>query len=336
MGGLSAQAEFAAGHAAQIKGDLKRAEQHYRRAAGAMPLEANHNLGVVLLAQGRYREAEACFRAAVKADPHRADPRLQLAHLKLGRGEYADAWADFEARRTTMGLQPPAVDAPEWKGEPLAGKRLLIVGEQGLGDQIMWARFLPGLAGDLTFQTEPSLVDLFSGLGVTVTTEAAGAYDYWTFLCSIGPFVGLTLESLPPPAKVWDRPLGSGGGIGVVPTGTPTHPANAQRSLFGADERRLLALGRDLRPEATGARTFAETAEIVAGLDLVITVDTSMAHLAGSMGKPTWVLLSAGNTDWRWLHERKDSPWYPSVRLFRQRVPGDWTPVFRQLSAALA
>jgi ADP-heptose:LPS heptosyltransferase len=121
----------------------------------------------------------------------------------------------------------------------------------------------------------------------------------------------------------------------VVTRGSPVHVNDAQRSLPPAFASRLLRLGRSLEPEATGFRNFRQTAELVAGLDLVITVDSAVAHLAGAMHKPVWVLLPAHNTDWRWLKDRSDSPWYPTMRLFRQPRPDDWESVFSELESAV-
>jgi ADP-heptose:LPS heptosyltransferase len=120
-------------------------------------------------------------------------------------------------------------------------------------------------------------------------------------------------------------------------TGAAYHPNDANRSLPPTVAAELLALpgAVSLRPEDTGARDFQDTADLIAGLDLVITVDTAVAHLAASLGKPTWILLPAAKTDWRWQKERTDSPWYPSVRLFRQGSAGDWAGVIAQVRTAL-
>jgi hypothetical protein len=241
-----------------------------------------------------------------------------------------------------MVRDPPRTEAPVWRGEDLAGKRILVAGEQGLGDHIMWARFLPELVrrgAGVVFSATKVLHPIFQDLGVelvTQGTEPLSDIDYWVFLTSLTERLGVTPETIPPPAPLSVPPSSAGGGIGVFPAGSTDNGTDRERSLFGKDAERLLKLGRDLRPEATGAKDFGETAAIVAGLDLVITVDTSIAHLAGSMGKPTWILVYAAGADWRWMRGREDSPWYPSARLFRQRTPGDWAPVFRRLQTALA
>jgi ADP-heptose:LPS heptosyltransferase len=121
----------------------------------------------------------------------------------------------------------------------------------------------------------------------------------------------------------------------VVTRGNPDHPKDATRSLWGQDAERLLTLGRDLAPPATGARDFYETAQIVAGLDLVVTVDTSVAHLAGAMGKECWVLLPRLAMDWRW-NDGERSDWYPKMRLWRQPPEGGWGSVLDEVETALA
>ena len=155
--------------------------------------------------------------------------------------------------------------------------------------------------------------------------------DFWVFVGSLPGRLGVTLETLPEPISI-DIALSTGGGTGVVTAGNSLLGRDSQRSLRGEDAARLRSLGRDLSPEATGAVDFLETAEIVARLDRIITVDTAMAHLAGSMGKPTSVLIQAEQADWRWLRDRTDSPWYPSVRLYRQAKMGDWRPVLEEVA----
>jgi len=341
---LSSLADFQAAQAAHARGDYAKAERLYRGISRSMP-SAAHNLGVVLMAQGKFKAAEEAFRAALDTEPGAPRPLFNLGQLRLAEGDYAAGWSLWENRRHVPGLlrQPPAVDAPEWDGSNLSGKRLLVAGEQGLGDHIMFARFIPELAArgaEVVFSAPAALHGALAELPATLIGQdqetRSGPYDAWVFMGCVPRLLGVTLDTLPPPAAIAAPPPQGAGGIGVMPTGGANNKNNAQRSLPPRYEQRLLSLGLDLRPEATGAASFSDTAAIVAGFDLVISVDTSVAHLAASMGKPTWILLQAAETDWRWLRGRSDSPWYPSARLFRQRVIGDWTPVFRQLEAAIA
>ncbi|HEY8614709.1 hypothetical protein [Phenylobacterium sp.] len=338
---MSSAREFEQAYAAHVKGDLARAERGYRAIRLSMPFEANHNLGVVYVRMGRLAEAEQAFRAALAAAPEAAQPAYALGSLLLAEGRWAEGWPLYEARRGVPGLTRAAPDVgfPEWRGEELAGKRLLVLGEQGLGDNLMLARFLPQLTArgvEVVYACPRPLWPVMQDLRVALTDDESGVTaDAWTLMFSLPLRLGVTPATLPPPAALSAPAPRTGGGVGVVPAGNPDHKNDAERSLGPREAARLLKLGQDLRPEATGARDFGDTAAIVAGLDLVITVDTSVAHLAGSLGKPVWILLPARETDWRWLRERQDSPWYPSARLFRQRVPGDWTAVFRRLETEL-
>lgn len=296
---------------------------------------AAHNLAF-LLSRQRDPAAEENYRAALELKPQSADTALALAFWLLREGRYAEGWPLHERRREVARVKLPLMPAhrPEWRGEDLAGKRLLVVGEQGFGDQIMFARFHDELrrrGAELTYIAPGPLQRLLGGVGAARLSE----HDFWAYQQSLPRWLGVRLESVPAPKRLpvtWRRR----GGVGVAPSGDRTNPRDGARSLDNRSSEWLLRLGMDLRPEATGAADFLETAEIVAGLDLVITVDTAIAHLAASAGTPTWVLLPAVLPDWRWMYDRTDSPWYPSARLFRQHTPGDWASVMDDVTAALA
>lgn len=228
----------------------------------------------------------------------------------------------------------PQLACPEWRGEEIAGRRVLVFGDQGYGDRIMFARYLAPLyeaGADCTFIVPNNMQGLFTE-GRAAADGLPGA-DFWILASSLPFRLGLGAPPQPYPLKAQPRP--SRARIGVVPTGNPGHPNDTNRSIFGEGQAALLAVGEDLRPEATGARSFLDTAEIIAGLDIVISVDTSVAHLAASMGKPTRLLLPHVGTDWRWMRDRPDSPWYPSARLFRQQSPGDWSGAIARATADL-
>jgi hypothetical protein len=278
---------------------------------------------------------EEHFRTALAARPEDHHFASGFALWLLRQGRYSEAWPFYESRRFVSKSKPPPIPEhwPEWRGEPLEGRRLAIIGEQGLGDQIMWARFtslVRAANGAPVLCCQPPLSRLLGG----APAMDRSSFDVWCYQQSLPGLLGVTLDNLPPPAEM---PVGwrGGEGIGIVASGNPGHSDDDRRSLPLELERELLELGRDLRPEATGARDFYDTAEIIAGLDLVITVDTSVAHLAGSMGVPTWILLRSPQPDWRWMDDRADSPWYPSARLFRQTEPGDWAGVLQRVRQAL-
>ncbi|MCI3134150.1 glycosyltransferase family 9 protein [Phenylobacterium aquaticum] len=327
--------------AAHRAGDFETAERGYR--AFAHHPVALHNLAVLYNAAGRFAEAEAAFRKVLKAKPDFAASEHSLAMLWLGAGRYAQGWPAYEGPPAVPGAYlPPAPDLPEWRGEDLRGKRLRVYGEQGFGDQIQLSRLFPALTqlgAEVSFVCSPILETLFAPLGITVVGGREGVAlpeaDCWTLIGSLPWRLDLREATIPPPTDL-RVPLGAGGGTGVVVRGRPTHANDANRSLNAEDAARLLALGRDLSPEATGAMDFLETARIVAGLDRVISVDTAIAHLAATLGKPTWILLPARGVDWRWGRQGEGSVWYPTVRLFRQPAHGDWSAVLGEIEARAA
>jgi hypothetical protein len=334
----------AAAAAAQGRSGLAEAQRLYELAAERLPdaVEPHHRLGLIHRHLGRLAEAEAAFRRVLELEPDNQAIRRILATVVLADGRFDEGFALYEGRHAMPAMAKPPLPFPEWRGEPVAGKRLLVWPEQGFGDQIMFARFakvLKDQGADVTVLCRGGLVRLFEGsLGVrALAAEGAVEFpdpDYWVMTCSLAWRMGVTPDTIPRQPYLGAPGAGStlGGGfkVGLVTRGNPGHLNDANRSLPPELAERLAELpGKvvSLDPADTGAKDFAETAAIVQQLDLVVSVDTAIAHLAGAMGKPTWVMLSGIETDWRWLRNRTDSPWYPSMRLYRQSTPGDWTPV---------
>jgi tetratricopeptide (TPR) repeat protein len=336
---MSIDAMFQQANAAQMAGNFAEAERRYRALARAKPLWAYHNLGVLYAKTQRFKEAEIAFRTALKVDPTCASPRHSLGMLLLGAGDYSAGWPLMEARYELPNPLTirPNLSFPEWRGEDLAGKHILLVLEQGLGDQIQFARFIPQLqtrGAKVSYACSPSLVRLLRPLG-DMTPIPGGNIpkaDCWSQIFSLPQQLNLTVETIPGAPYVPRPSVPATGGVGVVVRGSAGHTNDRFRSLPPEAAKQILALGRSLAPEDTGAQDFQDTAEIIAGLDLVISVDTAVAHLAGAMGKPVWILLPAVETDWRWLRGRTDSPWYPSARLYRQTTPGKWGTIVRKVT----
>ena len=340
-------------------------------------------LGNARLYQHSPEEAELCYRKAQRlADTPRARANLALALLAQSR--FAEAWPLYESRYDPALRAPDAVRFdtlpwPQWQGEPLLGKRLLVVGEQGFGDQIHFARFIAQAVtqgASVELLCKPALrplLDNAAGVSKALDTLPADArYDYWTPLLSLPYRLGLAdgraclqtpyLSADPARRTQWRAQLDAWGPgkrkIGLVWAGAAGNTVDRLRSLsldavlpltagLNPDtlflslqtselpahelERQCLA---GLIPVGDMLPDFAATAALIAELDLVIAVDTAVAHLAGALNKPTWVLLPG--TDWRW--GRPGSPactLYPSVRPFWRDPVTGWDKALTQLGAAL-
>jgi hypothetical protein len=340
------------------------------------------NLAMMFKIEGRFDEAVAAYDRAIERDSDDIQIRVNRAMALLHAGQWEDGWRDYEWRFQRPGF-PRLSDAPllptigaETRFE---NRKVLCWHEDGFGDSIQFARYLPMLArlgARVTVSVPAPLVRLFGTIpGITVVRtgeQPPGAHDYQCPLSSLARVFNTTPRDIPAspyltpdPALVtaWSARLPKDGlRAGLVWSG------QARPWLHGfssVDRRRSLSLSafaslttvreacfvslqtgtpaaqtQEPPPDMLlidpmeGVRDFEDTAAIIANLDVVISVDTSVAHLAGAMGKPVFLLDRYDNC-WRWLHGRNDSPWYPSMTIFRQSKPGDWAPVMQRVATAL-
>ncbi len=373
-----AQALLNLGNTELLLGDPAAAERHCRAALAADPAmaEAHASLGCLLTNAGRLPEAILACHAAIALKPDLAEAHWNLGIAQLLGGDLPGGFAEYEWRKRHPAHQKDfrRLPQPEWQGEDLAGRTLLVLAEQGLGDAIMFARFLAPLAqrgARVLLACDRRVLPLLAaapGVARAVPRDRAlPDCDFWVDQMSLPHRLGTTLASIPSaagylnadPARVaaWEARLPKrregARRIGLVWAGNPLHSNDARRSCPAAALRPLVAMAGDdfvslqLGSEAAEARAlgladqsaaltdFAETAALLAGLDLVVTVDTAVAHAAGALGRPTWLMLPHA-PDWRWLLGRADSPWYAGARLFRQARPGDWDAVVAAIAQSLA
>ena len=331
------------------------AENAYRKAASLRPDAhwALWGLAGFLQKTGRWAEAEPLFAKAVAVAP--ASPHLNLAysHVLLGLGDFARGWPLYDSRvgLAGQGAEPPPL-ASEWQGEAVAGKRVLVWPEQGFGDQIQFARYALALRdrdAEVTLACPPELQALFSTLPLKVVTGDAALTgeppDWWSLALSTPGRLGVALADIrgepyltaPADRRAKWRGEVPAGSVGVAWRGRGSHPNDSHRSLpSAASLEPLREAGVNLVDLTEPRGDFADLAAIVEQLDLVITVDTALGHLAGALGKPCWLLAPWFRQDWRWFQDREDSPWYAGHRLFRQSKPGDWTSVLHRVAKALA
>ncbi len=360
------------------EGRLAEATAHLKQAIQAAPdwFVPRYNLACACLAANNEPSAVAHLEQALALEPRFGRAHFELGTLLLAQGDFANGWREYDWRFDDGGAVPkrPGYDAPIWDGQPAPGGRLVIWSEQGLGDQIQFARFARlaldrGL--DVSIQASPSLRRLFAhsfeGVTLLESDPDPHAVDFQIPLLSLPRLLGqdeAAIEGSAPylharrndlPRKLpLSSPAGSASRVGLVWRGGDLYPGHAARNATPSDFAPLLnrpdfdsyalqfdatdqdrascaALGvTDLGPELGD---FATTAAIVDQLDLVITVDTAMAHLAGGLGTPTWLMLPH-RADWRWQRDRDDTPWYPKTRLFRQSENGEWAPVIARMAAS--
>jgi tetratricopeptide (TPR) repeat protein len=369
---------------------LNRYEQALASFDRALSIEPNRpgvliNRAIALVELDRVEQALITLQGALQLDRDPADVYTNLGLVYRSLGDFAAGWPLYEAR-----FDVPALGIPKrvwriarWKGEPLAGKTLLVHAEQGLGDAIQFCRYLPLLVAqgaDLIFEVMPALKALLSSLPGPIRIIARGepvpAADYQCPLLSLPLVLGTDAGTIPAPGAylaaepqrlerwrarlaalpglrvgiawqgnlaveqlIWARgrsmplaqlaPLAQLPGVSLISLQKGAGAQQIRTVDFGS---RIIDLGQEIDQSQDA---FLDTAAVMAHLDLIISTDTSIAHLAGALARPAWIALSSA-PEWRWLLERSDSPWYPTFRLFRQRRRGDWRSVVTPMAEALA
>jgi Flp pilus assembly protein TadD len=330
--------------------------------------------GVALAALNRHGDAIDTFSRAIAFDPRYAPAYLNRAFSNLVTGRYDEGWRDFEWRWTGSDTQIPlrGFKQPGWRGEDLRGHSILVHAEQGLGDALQFSRYVPLLAergAKVVLEVQAPLKALFAELPARLVTfgETLPATDFQCAMLSLPFHFGTRADSIPadipylraPQSHVekWQTRVGPPRGprIGIAWSGNTRQRNDRNRSIplgmieaLRAGPWTLVSLQKEIRDDERAAlggerpilhfgdelADFRDTAALVSLVDAVVSVDTSVAHLAGAMGTPLTLLLTYA-ADWRWLLDRADSPWYPTARLLRQRRRGDWLPLVNEAKAAL-
>jgi tetratricopeptide (TPR) repeat protein len=370
---LSPQDDSALFHRAKVLDDLERPQDalvDQEALAGRHPTNTNvlHNLALLRRHAGDAAGSEAVLRRLLALAPDRQDSRLALAHTLLARGAWSEGFALYDARLTLPGWQRAGLDAPSWDGSALEGRALLVTAEQGLGDGVQFLRYLPRItgAGRVIVECHAPLHRLMEAIPTVdqvVPFSPEGDLPATDLRVALGSLPGLVAQGAPledavpyPPfplatpfPPITEKPHKSPGlALGMVWRSSDRSelhrdpPAEALASLSACPGIRWTSLQwgdvqppfpMDMTPIAH-ASDLLDTARIIASLDGVVTVDTVVAHLAGAMGKPCWVLLGS-RPDWRWGNGGPVTPWYPTARLFR-RDQNPWkTPLTALIDALL-
>jgi hypothetical protein len=359
----------------EVHGDLDKAVEDYSEAVRLNPgsADAHNNLGNVLRKQGKHTSALQCFQKALIHMPNHPWAHFNRALTQLLLGDFLNGWPDYEWRFAVRDCHQEFI-RPKWDGSFLEGKTILVYTEQGFGDTIQFARYLPLIktrGGSIVFACQPELVNLFNGHDYidTLIEKPKDGYENVSFevqipLLSLPGIFNTTVDDIPNAVPyiepdpenmhawgskmevdkccvglVWssgpsDRKRDCDPGVFSPLASIPGVVFCSLQQGHSVKSTQGLPVDMELIDFSNSLQNFSDTAALVAHLDLVITVDTAVAHLAGAMAKPVWTLLPY-SPDWRWLLNREDSPWYPTMQLFRQESPGDWIPVVEKVAQKL-
>ncbi len=340
-------------------GEMRPAEVHLREALAIRPdyAAAWNNLGNLYVELSRIGEAADCYSKAIAIDPEYAEAHTNRALISLFQGAFEEGWQEYEWRWKQPGAEGKTLLRPAWDGSAIAGKTILLHSEQGAGDTIQfirYARLLRQHGAKVLLHCQESLRTLLDGMPELAQVFSgpvpAPEFDVHAPLMSLPRLFGTRVDSIPKAETPYLRPLPDSMApqdrascpnfrVGLVWRGNPSHRNDRNRSLplellenlVAIDGAQFFSLqvgptsaeqqwlsSKAILDLSPGLSDYAATARCLVDLDLLISVDTSVAHLAGALGRPVWTLLPTCN-DWRWLQDREDSPWYPSMRLFRQK-----------------
>jgi hypothetical protein len=381
-----AEAHNNLGVALKRKGQLDEAVSSYQETLRLKPdhADAASNLGNVRRAQGKFEEAMTWYDRALQHDPAHAEAHLNRALLKLLLGQWPEGWPEYEWRLKTKTFARVETDKSRWDGSPLAGRTLLLLAEQGLGDTLHFVRYVPMIqerGGRVIVQCQAALAKPLAGArgvdNIAVLGSALPHFDFYAPLMSLAGIFGTTPATIPgevPYLEVdqklvaqWRKELEESVPataaqirVGIAWQGSPGFADDQLRSIpltqfgrlagvggvqlislqkgQGTEQLRALA-GRfqvhDLESRMGEANeSFQSLAAMMKNIDLVISCDSAVAHLAGALAVPVWLALPLV-PDWRWLLDRADTAWYPTMRLFRQTRYGIWDDVFERMSQQL-
>jgi tetratricopeptide (TPR) repeat protein len=360
---------YSLGNSYYLLDEIENAATAFRRAVELNPQDAAswNNLGKTCKELNQLEESVAAFTRAAAIKPDYALARYGRATSLMAMGDLAEGLREYESRPRRL---PREFSQPRWHGEDIAGKTLFLHAEQGFGDAIQAVRFVRqigerGVRVILECRPEQKTLFAFSNCADVVIAygEPIPPFDYFTSLISVAGILGITLETIPNQMPYLAAPpienLASGKiKIGLVWAGNPHHHDDAARSLPLAEfapilqsphktfyslqvpvperDRAFLPTFSNLINLDGRLKDFLDTAAVIAQMDLVIAVDTAVAHLAGALGKPVWLLVQH-SPDWRWFQQFPETtPWYPTMRLFRQAQRGQWQPVIARVAEKLS
>ena len=363
---------IAHGNTAREQNDPELALKYYAQALvqDRNSASAFNNYGNVLRECGDPAGGIPFLQRSIQLAPEHPTAQFNLAVAYLLSGDYGRGWPQYESRWRYEHLNGllPNYEQPRWTGQDLKDKTILVIGEQGHGDNIQFIRFVGDLAGRgarVLVAVSPNLIPLFRSIPQIAELfepgQALPVFDYWTPIMSVPGLIGSTLANLSHVqsylgvdnalAREWQTRLGPKTRLRVgfcwsgrkdtwinrhkgMPFDTmlelikrnPNYEwINLQCDCTAEEEDELVKYGVSAYPGSI--KTFADSAALIHHLDVVLAVDTAVAHLSGALGRPTWVMLSQFALDWRWLLDRDSSPWYSTATLFRQPKMGDWASV---------